>query len=544
MKSFFNHHFTKLTLGLGIAAIGFTSCQKEEVVTEQPQQGVQQQEPAIDAQLTQEKLLAEALKGGLEKGLEVYEKGNSKMAGVLDTRVLINGSIIGYNVSGYQEPYVSTAGNLMAHAAELLRRYEYAVTFSNGVLTATRNSTNTFGARSIRLTNGSTTVNYTTSGGSNTTTTLPQAPVIQNNVLMCPARVLAVLAGAAIAEWDADTKSLQTHYYEVNDFGIYFYGTQQNSVTTDVAGCQKYIQGEPNAFFDPNKPTLIYVHGWQKGSVTGRRREGFLFTQDNQWQNVQNYWRNAGWNVGIFHWVQIADDDWGLMPVDTEKKMYDANSPIGMRWKKTDGSFSTRGNPTLNVTQLYRQEYQRIISVLSTTAELRLMGNSLGGNLTMSMLREVNINGNRLPARVTLMDPYWDGSLDSSDGITLPAGLSNTKAVGLNAAQRLNNAQVALEYFRTSGAGLTGYNKPVADIAAFVNFVPGYTSDQGIKHTQPVRQYMWALAFNPPAVGPSPRLSNTAVRNMMATQLYWDHTAGTSTATPSDDNYTVKNGKP
>lgn len=544
MKTLLHSPLTKLTLALGIAAIGFTGCQKEAIVMEQPQQGVQQQNPNPEAQLRQERMLAEALKGGLEISTGNYDKGSSQTR-ALNNRVLINGSIIGHNVSGYQAAYVSAAGNLMVHAAELLRRYEYTVSFASGVLTATRNSTNTFGARSIRLTNGSTTVSYTTSGGINTSTTLPQAPVIQNGVLMCPARILAILAGAAILEWDADTNSLQTYYYELNDFGIYFYGTQQNAIRTDAPGCQKYIPGEPNAFFDPNKPTIIYAHGWQKGSVDSRGRESFLFTLDNEWQNVQNYWRNAGWNVGIFHWVQIADDDWGAMPVDTEKKIYDANSPVGMRWKQSNGTFSTRGNPTLNVTQLYRQEYQRVVSALASSAEIRLIGNSLGGNLTMAMLREVAINNtHRLPSRVTLMDPYWDPSLDASDGITLPAGLTNTRAVGTNAAQRLNNAGVAIEYFRTSIAGATGYNKGVADIAAYVNFVPGYTGDQAAKHTQPVRQYMWALAFNPPTTGPSPRTTNAAVRNMMSTQNYWDHTAGTNTATPSDDNYTVRSGKP
>jgi hypothetical protein len=83
-----------------------------------------------------------------------------------------------------------------------------------------------------------------------------------------------------------------------------------------------------------------------------------------------------------------------------------------------------------------------------------------------------------------------------------------------------------------------------ADIAAYVNFVPGYTSSQGEKHTQPTRQYLWALAFNPPAVGLSPNNSNATVRSMMSTQSYWDHTGGTGTSTPSDDVYTVKTGKP
>jgi hypothetical protein len=515
--------------------LSFTSCQNDDYETEKPHQEINS-----EALLKQEELLRQALKGGLEKDSD-GAKNEGKAA--TDTRVLINGSIIGHNVSGYQQPFISQGGNLIGHAAQILNRYEYTSTFSNGILTATRNNTNTFGAISIKLTNGSAIVNYTTASGTNTSITLPESVTIINGYLMCPARILTILAGCSIAEWDADTKTLQTYYYEVNDFGLYFYGTQQNAITTDVAGCQKYIPGEPNAFFDPNKPTLIYVHGWQKGSVSARGREGFLFTQDNQWQNVQNYWRNAGWNVAIFHWVQMADDDYGAMPVDTEKKIYDANSPVGMRWKKSDGNFSSRGNPTLNVTQLFRQEYQKIIGV--SLSNIRVMGNSLGGNLTMSMLREVAINGSRLPERVTLMDPYWDLYLgDPEDQITLPAGMGSTKEVGRDSAIRLNGKNVAIEYFKTSAAGMSGYNKYVADIAAYVNFIPGYTDDVVAKHTQPPRQYMWALGFSAPTIGPSPNMTNANVRTMMNTQMYWNHVGGTLTATPSDDSYNFATGKP
>ena len=114
----------------------------------------------------------------------------------------------------------------------LLNRYEYTTSFASGVLTATRNTTNTYGAKSIKVTSGSATVTYTSASGSNTSLALPEAASLVNGVLFAPARAIAVLAGAAIADWDADSKSLQTHYYEVNDYGVYFYGTQDNAVKT------------------------------------------------------------------------------------------------------------------------------------------------------------------------------------------------------------------------------------------------------------------------------------------------------------------------
>ena len=552
-KNSIKSRFATFALVLGISGLVLSGCKKQELLTptQEPTQGTAQ-EPAMmqpfSTPATQQaarlaadkKLLEDALKGGLEVVTDATPASNER--GTLDTRALINGSIIGHNVAGYQQPFLSAGNNLIAHIAELLKRYEYNISFANGALTATRAGGNTNGARIITIRNGFSTVNYIDINGGGQSVNMPETATIINGSVFANARVIAALAGATVIDWDADTRSLQTFYYEVNDNGIYFYGTQQNSIRTDFAGNQKYITGEPNAFFDPNKPTIIYTHGWQKGGVTSRGREGFLFTEDNQWQNVQNYWRNAGWNVGIFHWIQMADDDWGAMPVDTEKKIYDANSNIGMRWKKSDGSFATRGNPTINVTQMYRQEYLKIAAVAS--AEIRLIGNSLGGNMTVAMGRELAINGSRLPNRISLMDPYWDGQLNGNDGITVPGNLADNKAVGADGAARLYNGGVAIEYFRSSIAGQQGYNKAVADICAYTNFIPGYTNNPIAKHTQPTRQYLWALAFNPPAVGTSPRTSNVFVRNMMVTQLFWDHTGGTATATPSDDTFTLMNGKP
>jgi hypothetical protein len=507
------------------------------------------------------RLIKEASKGGLEK-MEGVSAVNTSTArplatNFLDTRVLINGSIIGYGVSGYQQSYISPSGNFMTPIAELLRRFEYTVSFSNNVLTAIRKPENTFGARSFEIsTIGTINVPYLSAEGQSRGVILPEPAINSDGVIFAPARLIALLAGASIAEFDADTKTLQTYYYEVNDFGIYFYGIQQNSAT-DAVGCQKYIPGEPNPFFVSTRKTLIYAHGYQPGSVAGASREGFLFNEAGSGnQNVQNYWKlNAesdNWNTGIFHWIQLADDG-PLPPENEERKIIDAlNGVVGMRWKKSNGTFSTRGNPTLNVTQLYRQEYQKIISAISSATELRLIGNSLGGNLTMSMLREVAINGSRVPERVTLMDPYWNLGLRNSVSLTLPSNFvtpnsnPNTNYIGRDAAVRLNTLGVAIEYFRSSVAGLDGYNTGVAFISQYTNLLPKYTPSIPAKHTQPTRVYMWSKGLASPAIGPHPNKSNLSVRQNMNTNNFFSQIDAPSASTPGpgDDSYTFGPGKP
>lgn len=466
--------------------------------------------------------------------------------GWTETRILQNGSIIGWGVSGYEQPYVSAGGNLFGDAAEILRAHEYSVSFNGTTLTATRGGNNGFGVFRITLTNGSRNLVLATSDGQTNTLTLPEAATVRNGKLMAPARLLLERgARSAIIDWDADTRSLQTYYYERLDTGIYFLGIQQNAVRTDQPGAQKYIPGQPNPFFNPARPTIIYAHGWNKGSVSARNREGLLFTQDNQWQNVQNYWISRGWNVGIFQWTQLADDDWGAQPVDTEKKIYDANSTgVGMRWRNSSNVHITAAGrvPTINVTQIYRAAYLQVASALNSGVEIRLIGNSLGGNLSLAMTRELIINGSRRPSRLTLHDPYWDADLSASDGVTIPNGLVWNRGVARDAAQRVFNAGMAMEYFRSSAAGALGYDGRVALLSSYVNFVPGYTGDQAIKHTQATRQYLWAVDFAGTVA--SPNTPATTVRARMNTRDFWDHVGGTATATPGDDSFVTRNNKP
>ncbi|TCN59535.1 hypothetical protein D0809_06425 [Flavobacterium circumlabens] len=551
--------YARLAFVLGLIFVSLTSCENEvgPTLAAQPVQSKQQ---TSNADLLHAKMIEEAVKGGLESvnnSITVNPKTARPVAtNFLNTRVLINGSIVGYGVTGYQQSYISPGGNFMTPVAELLRRFEYTVSFSNNILTAIRKADNTFGAQRIDLTVGSTNVSYITSSGQGANLLLPETAINSDGAVFAPARLIALLAGAATAEFDADTTTLQTYYYEVNDFGIYFYGIQQNS-SNDAVGCQKYIPGEPNPFFVATRKTLIYAHGYQPGSISGFKREGFLFNQaESGNQNVQNYWKlnseSENWNVGIFHWIQLADDN-GLPPLTEEKKIYDANSSgIGMRWRKSNNTFSTRGNSSLSVLQLYRQEYQKITAVVSNATELRLIGNSLGGNLTMAMLREVAINGARLPNRVTLMDPYWNPGLVKSGSFNLPTNFvtpnssPDTRYVGKDAAVRLNNAGIAIEYFVSSAAGQDGYNRGVAFIAQYTNLLPFYTNDIAAKHTQPTRVYMWSKGLGFPAVGPHPNKDNLSVRQNMNTDNYFSQNSQSSafTAGPGDDTYTLAFGKP
>lgn len=541
-----------LNLLVGSCTLFILSCEKEVLEETKPQTQQSQQAPQKEIEAANKIRIAQdnarlevALKGGLEK-----PNGSSNLRAIAATiapRVLVNGAILGHNKSNDVKPFLSSSNNLLVDVSSLLERLDYAVVPYDGYLIATRNANNTFGSKSIHIVlNSGQMYFYDRDGNNYRSVTLPETTKLQNGRYVAPARILARLAGASLDQWDAESLSLQLYYYEELDLGIYFYGKQYGiSASDSIVGCQKYIQGEPNLFFDPSKPTLIYVHGWQPNKVNERYRESYELKFGSMIQNVQNYWIDKGWNVAIFNWIQIADDDW-LMPIETEKKIYDAyNWPYGMRWKKSDGSFSAKPKPSLSVREMFSAEYLKIIQALAPNAEIRMLGASLGGNLTMAMLRDIAKYSFKTPARVTLGDPYWDGSLDHWwDGINLPDGLSNTKAFGEDAAKRLNTKGVAIEYIRNSLGGIPAYNRGIANIAAFTEFYPDYTSDLTQKHTLPPFQYLWSMGLPNILNGNSPQISNADVRKMMSTQSYWELSQGKTSVTPADDVYIIKVGKP
>jgi hypothetical protein len=520
---------------LSFATIGIFGCQKEEIIKE----------------TTIEQTVQQIIKGDLEPFAALTADKNTTQTLNAGSRILVNGGILGFGVSGYQPTY-HVGNTLMASATTVLQRLRYNTVWNSGTQTLTAYRTTNAGASTIVLRTNST---IATVNGVNVQ--MPVATALSNGSLMAPARFLAERGGASIVEWDIDSQSLQVYFYEELDYGIYFYGSQANS-SSDAVGCQKYIPGQPNSFFDPSKPTIIYTHGWQREGVVGKRREGFLLDEAGTYQNTQNTWKQQGWNVAIFHWIQLADDDWGVMPRDTEKKIYDANSSgIGMRWKRTNGSWGTiGGNPTVNVTELFRQEYNKVTSVLSSSAELRLMGNSLGGNLSMSLVRNLHLSNQRVPVRITLIDPYWDPNLSKSE-ISLPSGFNNTQQVAANSGKLMKDRGTATEYYYTSLlAGGTGGNEELSKHTAFAQFWVDYSVNPITKHTAPVRQYMWSRSFAAPQevydagwfsglqptgnVALSANTSNARIREMMVENKYWKHINGRATPTPADDTFELE----
>jgi hypothetical protein len=196
------------------------------------------------------------------------------------------------------------------------------------------------------------------------------------------------------------------------DYGLYWVGEGEQKV--------KAIPGVPNPFYDPTRPTLLYVHGWQPESWG--RREPLIWRHGAFVADLIAPWRAGGWNVGLFYWNQWSDEP---LVLDAEAKMWTAVGPQRMRYRLSDGSFGLDGGDR-SVGALLYEEYTAVLSSPPTYSgdEIRFLGHSMGNQLVVQLAGQVvtavdngQLSPNLIPQRLILADPYWShGERDFLEG--------------------------------------------------------------------------------------------------------------------------------
>lgn len=202
---------------------------------------------------------------------------------------------------------------------------------------------------------------------------------------------------------------------EVLDYGIYF-------MDDFAVNVHKYLpieqDSDGNPYFDPAKPTVIFVHGWQFGNVKDHKRGLVLGASE---QALAQKWRRLGWNFGIFYWNQMADDNL----LFAENKIYDP-STYNLTWRKEDDNLaaltqSNNASPDKSVTDLFLDAYYKLIDV-QEGKQIRLVGHSLGTQLVLNAARLMPPS--QRPARIELLDPWFsrDHKTDFTDNVTFLNG--------------------------------------------------------------------------------------------------------------------------
>lgn len=204
------------------------------------------------------------------------------------------------------------------------------------------------------------------------------------------------------------------------DYGVYWFkcGTCRGSTKASDEGAQsdgvKAGPGLSYDYFDPSKPTVIYVHGWARNSVKEHSRESMKSPIDKS--DLMDAWKQAGWNVGIFYWNAFSDDDWGAEPRFAQQKIDRGDITWSVSNGQGNSSFaSSRVKDPASV--LFTQSVMDAMRDYKGP-EFRIVGHSLGTQMAVMATYYLSQSGqpHLVPRRVALLDP-WISSPERAAGL-------------------------------------------------------------------------------------------------------------------------------
>ncbi|AEJ18896.1 Ig-like domain-containing protein [Gracilinema caldarium] len=331
------------------------------------------------------------------------------------------------------------------------------------------------------------------------------------------------------------------------DFGIWWF--------SDNGEAQKYLPGVPNQFYNASKPVVLYVHGWQKGSVTNNYwRENPYLWNDKYTSNVNTgtYWKQKGYNLGVFYWDQFADED---EVKDAEAKIWVGNNGLKqMRYKLSNGTYVAYSTTKSAADLLYDAYVQAVSS--NTSGYIRLVGHSLGNQMATVLTYKVasaaksgSLASSLVPKRVYLADPFWN-----KDGKTYLGGKWTGEVCRTYINYAISNFGTIVEQSKSTAIG--GYlvgdeNVDMRKMTAFFRIWPDFISltDAALQHSYAVLWYMWSMGGSVQTQNGSlgAAAADSTVKSMMnygkTSYYYWySEGSGNNTSTPFDDSYIRASG--
>lgn len=392
-------------------------------------------------------------------------------------------------------------------------------------------------------------------------------------------RIIALFGGLQLTVSSGDDTYLvgrswnQPDTFSTLDYGLYWFKDANN-------GLKGIRSSQNDEYFDPAKPTVIYVHGWQVDEVKVRRRESWLrqdpFT-DSKLHNMCQIWRDKGYNVGIFNWNQFGSGDlfeaeYSIYTIQNHSQygpnhsmIYALSSSIGtmQRYYLPDGKGGAIEDKT--VTDLFLEELSRCMGGYvphETNKEFRVIGHSLGTQLTSRTFDAVRNNpqwGIPLPTRISLLE------IAQIHGFNV-FGLHITE-LQTQYITGLRNAGIEIDcYQSTDLQSLLAINfnwvGAIHDMCAYSRWRPDFISPISLKvapwdvptksHNEIVRWYMESFNYRPSYwkaylyhwYGPrkqhvgdalSASTSNLNVRYLMNHNYYYEQVEGKNTQSIHDD---------
>lgn len=338
------------------------------------------------------------------------------------------------------------------------------------------------------------------------------------------------------------TVSTQTFSCKSLDAGIYWFGKGDQA--------QKATAMTRSTFFDPKKPTVIYVHGWQSGSHKLERRGTFNYGKYDPIYGVKvdaaDAWVDAGWNIGIFYWNQISDES---APTSAEDKVWGESS---VTWKDCDGKPQPVPGSPSDAGEFFYNEF--LIAMKNYQgSNVRLAGHSLGNQLVTKLADKLEtqasagkIPENLIPKRVALIDPWWsDKSMPQNRADSLRSSIQEMKAKG-----------IIFEWYKTSKVNDNNgsdENLELIPIIGQTEIFPDYYSSFNNMSRHMSAPFLYFLGFKDGAplgcgnktsacteLAPSAATSDERMKELMMKAARWQQVDGRETAPTADNTYEGK----
>ena len=318
--------------------------------------------------------------------------------------------------------------------------------------------------------------------------------------------------------------------------GIYWFNTNaenQDSSETVMPAChsdnpqQKAVclaKLKKSGYFDPSKPTILFIHGWQPGATVNKQRFDFCYqypvssTENSPIYNTLHYWK--GWNVGVFYWTQFADEDNML---DAEAKIYSNHGAQGMRWAYLDeqgqlqhcqaGSLHCKmplryDGQVADVLQMLERAYRQALPAHMNASQLRIAGQSLGTQLAIQLTRYV-LNHPQLPqpTRLSLMDPYISPTAIETKNESMPTSIAAYNTTAVDDIEHIRHHMFPIDVYRTSrlsyfptGNAANQLMSKVAYMSLYPHYfeknVP-YLQKEGLLHISSIYLYFESMKAAP-----------------------------------------------
>ncbi len=282
------------------------------------------------------------------------------------------------------------------------------------------------------------------------------------------------------------------------EYGLFWFGKDDAN--------QLALPGEDNPYYDPERSTIIFVHGWKPNQAYTHRTMIWKFEDESgqeQAVDMAAAWVDAGWNVGVFDWGPFADEPF---VTDAEAKIWTTQGGKGMRWRAREGDYRTDHSIDIPISRLF---YGELVQALADFRgpELRIAGHSLGNQIATAGVAELAaaIQQNQLPpemmpGQLVLLDPYWSPVVQDYLNER-----STGRAVRDLIEQKLRPSGLVISWYQSSlmtdGILVSDDNPELRPLVAiYERMDPAYcpVTDQVCRHEAAWQSYFYSFAFAPP----------------------------------------------